>query len=206
MDNAIETVLERFHERSARESELMTSLPPEEFRRRLDEFLLPIGPEAGRFLNLMVKISGAVSILEVGTSHGYSALWLAEAARQTGGKVVTLDVHEGKQQYAREVLGEAGLSEIVDFRLGDALEAIGRMDQPVDFVLLDIWKDQYIPCFDAFKPLLAPGALVAADNILVPENFAGQMALYQDHVRAAAGMESVLVPIGNGIELTRFAG
>ena len=206
MESAIESVLDRFHARSEKEHELMESLPREEFVQRVDEFLLPIGPEAGRFLNILIKAAGCRVILEVGTSHGYSTVWLAEAARATGGKVITLDVHEAKQAYAKDELRSAGLADHVEFVLGDARETIPNLDAPIDFALLDIWKSEYIPCFDLMLPRLAAGALIAADNMLYPESAAAATKAYQHHVRRTAGMESVLVPIGNGIELTRFAG
>ena len=203
MDAAIETVLAEFHERAEREAALMKELSSEEFDRRLDEFLLPVGPDTGRFLNLLIKASGARGILEIGTSHGYSTIWLAEAARETGGLVISLDVHAGKHEHARQVLERAGLSEQVEFVLGDALETLRDLPGPFDFVLLDLWKSLYTPCFELFHPKLNKGALIAADNVIHPADTQGLVKAYQARVRAAPGMESLTVPIGNGIELSR---
>lgn len=184
----------------------MESLPREEFGKRIDEFLLAVGPETGQFINMLVKVAGARHIVEVGTSHGYSTIWLAEAANLTGGRVTTLDLHAGKQAFAKDALAEVGLGDRVDFVLGDALETLRAGEGPVDFVLLDIWKTEYIPCFDLLVPRMAPGGIVVADNILYPESMAETMKAYQAHVRGTPGVESMLVPVGNGLELTRFAG
>jgi predicted O-methyltransferase YrrM len=71
-------------------------LPPAEFTRGIDAFLLAVGPATGQLMNLLIKEAKARTILELGTSRGYSTVWLAEAARVTGGKVISLDVHAGK--------------------------------------------------------------------------------------------------------------
>ena len=65
--------------------------------QHIDEFLLPVGPATGQLMNILIKEAKAKTILEIGTSHGYSTVWLAEAARATGGKVITLDVHAGNR-------------------------------------------------------------------------------------------------------------
>lgn len=206
MDAAIETVLREFEARAQRESALMHEIPRAEWGKRVDEWLLPVGPDVGRLMNMLVKASGALSILEIGTSHGYSTVWLAEAARATGGVVITLDLAEQKQAYARERLRSAGLSDQVEFVLGDALESLRDLPGPFDFVLLDLWKNLYTPCFELFYPKLNAGALIVADNVTYPEDIKGVVKAYQTRVRSAPGMESLMVPIGNGIELSRYTG
>jgi len=206
MDPVIEAVLREFEERAQRESALMRALPREEWAKLVDEFLLPVGPAVGRLMNLLIKTSRARSILEIGTSHGYSTVWLAEAERETGGLVISLDLAENKQAFARERLRRAGLAEHVEFVLGDALESLRELPGPFDFVLLDLWKNLYSPCFDLFYPKLNAGALITADNVTYPEDVKGVVKAYQERVRAARGMESLMVPIGNGIELSRFSG
>src|SRR5262249_41071646 len=146
-------------------------------------FLLPVGPATGELMNLLIREAKAKTILEIGTSYGYSTVWLAEAARATGGKGITLDVHAGEQDYARPAPGKAGLQSFVDFRLGDARESIAALQAPIDFVLLDLWKDLYIPCFDLFHPKLAPGAMVVADNMTLPESARANAEAYRRHIR-----------------------
>jgi hypothetical protein len=96
VDSAIEAVLRRYEERAAAETKRTQELPPAEFTKHIDEFLLAVGPATGQLMNLLIKEAKARTILELGTSHGYSTVWLAEAARATGGKVISMDVHPGK--------------------------------------------------------------------------------------------------------------
>ena len=172
--------------------------------RRRDELLLPVGPATAGFLSTLIEESEARAILEIGTSYGYSTVWLAEAARATGGKVISLELHGHKVDYAKEQLAKAGLSDYVEFRIGDALESIEGLPGPFDIVLLDLWKNLYVRCFDLIYPKLAPGAIVVADNMLFPESARADANLYRARVRAAAGISSVLLPIGSGIEVSRF--
>jgi predicted O-methyltransferase YrrM len=203
MDGAIESVLREYEQRSAAEMKRMSEMPPAEMAKHIDEFLLPVGPATGQLMNILVKEAKSRTILEIGTSHGYSTVWLAEAARATGGKVITLDVHAGKQEYARNALGKAGLASFVEFKLGDARESIASLKDPIDFVLLDLWKDLYIPCFNLFYPKLNAGAIIVADNMVFPEFSRHDAEEYRKHVRAKPDIQSVLLPVGSGIELSR---
>lgn len=204
MDSAIETVLHEYHQRSDAEMKRMRELPPAEALKNIDELLLAVGPATGQLMNILAKEAKSRTILEIGTSHGYSTVWLAEAARATGGKVITLDVHAGKQEYARNALSKAGLASFVEFKLGDARESIAALPGSIDFVLLDLWKDLYIPCFDLFYPKLSAGAMVVADNMVFPEFSRKDAEDYRKHVRAKADIQSVLLPVGSSIELSRY--
>ncbi len=199
----MEAVLAELNARMAEEERQRETLSGEELEALRPQRMLAIGEAAGRFVNLLVKTSGARHILELGTSVGYSTLWLAEAARATGGRVITIDENADKTRQARDYMAAAGLAEVVEWVTGDALETIAARPGPFDFVLLDLWKSAYVPCFEAFLPKLAPGALVAADNMTRPVT--EHAPLYQQRVRGTPGMESLLVPIGNGVELSRYA-
>lgn len=203
MDAAIEAVLREYDQRSAVEMKRIQALPPAEMMKHIDEFLLPVGPATGELMNILIREAKATTILEIGTSYGYSTVWLAEAARATRGRIITLDVHEGKQEHARTALGKAGLANLVEFKLGDARESIAALPAPIDFVLLDLWKDLYIPCFDLFYPKLSSGAIVVADNMLFPEFSRKDADDYRKHARAKSDIQSVLLPVGSGIELSR---
>ena len=203
MDNQIATVMAEFDARAEHEAELFRTLPPEEGMARRDEWLIHIGEAAGRLLNLLIRESGARHIVEVGTAYGYSTLWLAEAARANGGRVITLEVHSGKQEHARQAIKRAGLDAVVEWRLGDALETLGQLEQPFDFVLLDIWKELYIPCFDLIWPKLAPGGMLAADNMRQPVQYRQDAEAYRRHIRQRSDIQTLLLPVGSGIELSR---
>lgn len=206
MTPEFQAVLARLHERMAREKKILADISSEEFAGRVDEFMLPVGEEVGRLLNLLVKAARAKTLLELGTSVGYSTLWLAEAARAVGGHVFSMDENPAKHEQARENLREAGLAGQVTLITGDALKEIPALRGGLDFVLLDVWKSGYLPCYEALRPKLNAGAILAADNMIRPESAREHTEAYQASVRATPGMDSVLVPIGNGIELSRLAG
>ena len=204
IDRAVRTVLGDYEARAQREEQIWSTLPPEEFGRRRDEMLLPVGPAAGMLMNLLIKASAARRILEVGSSYGYSTTWLAEAARSVGGKVISLELVAPKTEYARAQLARAGLDGCVEFRVGDALDSLAQLPGPFDFVLIDLWKDLYVPVFERLHPKLAQGALIIADNMLQPESARGHARAYRERVRAARDMSSVLLEVGNGLELSRY--
>jgi len=203
-DPAVWRVLEEYEARAEREEQLWSTLAEEETRRRLDEFLLPVGRAAGTLMNLIVKGANARRILEVGSSYGYSTVWLAEAARAIDGRVISLELRAAKTEYARAQLARAQLEHCVEFRVGDALASLAQLTGPFDFVLIDLWKDMYVPVFEQLYPKLAAGAIVVADNMLQPENTRPHARAYREHVRAAPEMTSVLLAIGNGLEISRY--
>jgi predicted O-methyltransferase YrrM/serine phosphatase RsbU (regulator of sigma subunit) len=202
LDN-VRQILDQYEKRSVEEDRRWQQMEPDQFIKHRDEFLLAVGPATGRFLNILAKEAKAKTILEVGTSFGYSTIWLAEAARAIGGKVISLELQPEKQAYAREQLVHAGLDGVVDFRLGDARALIEKINEPIQLVLLDLWKDLYIPCFDLFYPKLSPGAIIVADNMLFPEGARLHAKQYRQYVRAKADIQSILLPIGSGLEVSR---
>jgi predicted O-methyltransferase YrrM len=201
MTPALKTVLSRLHARIAAEEALRRTLPPDGFAARRSGLMLAVGEDTGRFLHLLLRACRAQAVLELGTSVGYSTLWLADALRGRGGRITSLDASADKHRQARENLGEAGLLESVRLVTAKAPAALRELPGPFDFVLLDCERPDYLPCFEACQAALAPGALVVADNMTTPPSpHAGR---YQQHVRALAGWSSLLVPIGNGLELSR---
>lgn len=206
MDAAVRTVLDAYEARARQEHERIAHLSFEQAYALRDELLICVGPDTGRLIEILARSLGAKSILELGTSYGYSTVWLAAAARATGGHVVSLELAPHKVVYAREQLDRAGLGDRVEFVVGDALDILRERVGPWDFVLIDLWKDLYVPCFDLIRPRLSPGAILVADNMLYPDAVRPQAEAYRAHVRASAGMDSVLVPVGSGIEISRYAG
>lgn len=205
VDEAVEVVLTGYERRAEEEMRLMRA-DPAEFGKRIDEFLISIGPETGQLLHVLATGAGAKVILELGASYGYSAVWLADAARATGGIVHSVELSQRKVDYAREQLTRAGVASFVEFHVGNALDVLPQLAGPFDFVLLDLWKDLYSPCFELLHPKLAPGALVAADNMIFPPSSQPDARAYQALVRAKGDMDSVLLPIGSGVELSRKRG
>jgi predicted O-methyltransferase YrrM len=201
VDPVIERVLADF-ERRAEEEHRRTAAPGSP-GTNLDDLLLSVGREAGILLYLLTTGAQSRRILELGTSYGYSTVWLAAAARATGGKVTSLEIKEFKIEQARQALTRAGLSSRVEFHAGDCLDTLRALPGPFDFVLLDVWKDLYLPCFELVHPKLAPGGVIAADNMLLPESARPHADAYRKAVRAAGDLDSVLLDVGNGIEISR---
>jgi predicted O-methyltransferase YrrM len=113
-----------------------------------------------------------------------------------------MELHGYKSEFARDMAEKAGLADVIDFRVGDAVEMISQLDVGIDFVLVDLWKDLYLPCLEAFYPRLNPGAIVVADNMIRPGN--DDVKAYGAAIRAKQGISSVLLPVGSGLEISRF--
>ena len=201
MDDKATAVLELYHQRMRDEGERMRSgrLGDGDWR---DQVLLAVGPDSGRLINILARSLKAPNILELGTSYGYSGIWLADAARETGGRLTTMELQDYKSAHAKEMSAKAGLDGFVDFKVGDAVKLIGEIEGGIDFVLVDLWKDMYVPCLEAFYPKLRPGAIVVADNML--RGGGGEVKAYAKAVRAKPKIDSVLVPVGSGLEISRY--
>jgi predicted O-methyltransferase YrrM len=197
---AFDRVLEHYRQRITDE-EAVHAAPGFNLRAQRDGLLLPVGEEVAQLMVDLVVGLKAQTLVEVGTSYGFSTLFLAEAARRTDGRLFTYEIHAAKQAYAQEKISEAGLSEYVEFHLGDAVSLLETQPGPVDFVLLDLWKDLYVPCFERLYPVLRENGVIVADNMYYPESARAPAAAYRAAVRAKADMQAVLLPIGQGIDL-----
>jgi predicted O-methyltransferase YrrM len=153
-------------------------------------------------LHALILAKGPKRILELGTSYGYSTLFIADAARAVGATVISMELADWKQAYAAEQITLAGLADVVDFRCGDAVAMIGADAGTFDLILLDIWKELYLPCFDAFYPKLSDEAIIAADNMVYPPQAREDVRKYRAAVRAKGDLQTTLLPIGSGIELS----
>lgn len=166
-------------------------LPRDERHRNLE-------PDSAEFICALAAGCHARALLEIGGSSGLSTIALAAAARQTGGRLVSIEVERSRQENARRRLRALGLSDRVEFVLADAATVLDRYEG-LEFVLLDCEKEDYVRFAGMLR--LAPGAVVVADNILSHELWD-----YVRHVRRLAGVESVTLPIGKGLEVSRFPG
>src|SRR5204862_7688080 len=119
--------------------------------RRRGERLRPGGRAAGMLMDPLIKEGEARRILEVGSCYGYSTAWLAAAARAIGGKVISLELQAAKTQYAYTQLERAALADFVEFRVDDALASLRQLPGPFAFVLIDLWKDLYVPVFELVR-------------------------------------------------------
>ncbi|MEI9851762.1 MAG: class I SAM-dependent methyltransferase [Sphingomonas sp.] len=198
----VERIIAEFADRIAEDNRRFAEWPGSELVARRDEFVLPVGPETGGFLHSLILAKRPARVLELGTSYGYSTLFLADALKRTGGKLVSVDMFDYKQAHAAALIERAGLSDQVEFRLGDALELVQADPGPWDLVLLDIWKDLYVPCLHALHPRLADEGIIAADNMIEPPVVRENAREYRAAVAAYPDLRSALLPIGSGIELS----
>ncbi|UCD84029.1 MAG: class I SAM-dependent methyltransferase, partial [Deltaproteobacteria bacterium] len=133
--------------------------------RRNQRGMQNVSPEDGRLLRLLTEAVGAKHVVEIGTSNGYSALWLALALRTTGGKLTTHEIDKRRAAMARENFKRAGVDGIVTVVEGDAHEEITKLKEPIDVVFLDADKSGYVDYLKKLLPLLRRGGLVLAHNM-----------------------------------------
>ena len=161
--------------------------------------MLNITPETGRLLWILVRSARATRILEVGTSNAYSTIWLADAARATGGRVTTLELNPAKVKLARENLARAGLADRVEVLEGRAVDSLGTLPGPLDFVFLDADRGNYLTYLELVVPRLVPGGLLVADNV---SSHAQELHDYLARVKSHPALLSVTVPVGKGEEIS----
>jgi predicted O-methyltransferase YrrM len=129
------------------------------------ELYLAVDPADGRFLRVLAETTGAKKVVEIGTSTGYSGLWICLALRATGGRLTTFELDPGRAEQARKHFEEAAVDTLVDVVVGDAHVNVKRVEGPIDLLFLDADKEGYASYFQVLLPLVRPGGLIAADNI-----------------------------------------
>ena len=205
IDKKVMQVFERLNKRSLAEQEKLEVLRKQGGTALRDiavEFMLDVGPECGMLLNMFARFTNAKKIVEVGGSVGYSTLWLAEAARHTGGKVITFEMEAPKREQMLANLKEAGLDSFVDIRGEDIQKYADNISAPIDFIFLDHWKELYSREFKLLWPKLRRNGLLVADNIIRPEKNKDVIAAYLQFVSTIPDARTVTVDIGDGIEVT----
>jgi len=186
IDARARTVLDELERRDARERE--RGAPRAERLRQ-------VMPEVGRFLHTLVLATRPRSIVEIGTSGGYSTVWLATAARTVGAGVITLEIDPVKVRRATANLREAGLDGVATIVEGDAFAYLRGRRDTVDFVFLDAEKEDYTAFLELIVPLLPPGGLLVADNLT---SHADDLAEFRRRAESDPRLSAVVVPIGRG--------
>ena len=161
--------------------------------------MLNITPDTGRLLWILVRLARPQRILEVGTSNAYSTIWLADAARAVGARVVTLEVNPDKARLARQNLARAGVADVVEIVEGPAQEALARLSGPFEIVFLDADRASYLGYLEAVLPKMPAEALLVADNVI---SHAAELANYLARVKSHPDLFSVTLPVGKGEEVS----
>jgi predicted O-methyltransferase YrrM len=201
----VKTLLERLYADAAKNDPAalqaardagVSSDSPREFFRAVKTAYLPVGPEFGKLLYTLVRTKQAKTVVEFGTSLGISTIYLAAALRDNGGgRLVTTEYEAEKAERAKKHLAEAGLVELVDIRVGDAMETLRK--EPVggiDLVLLDGAKGMYVDVLKLLEPTLHAGAIVTADNT----DFAGLEGFLEYVRRPGGGYVTSAILTGQG--------
>ena len=186
IDARTRSVLTRLEARDAREREDGTA---REVRLR------QVTPDVGRFLHNLVLVARPRSLIEIGTSGGYSTVWIGTAARAVGGTLTTLEVDPVKVELARQSLGDAGLDGAVTVVAGDAFGYMRRCSEPADFVFLDAEKEDYLAFLALIVPVLSPGGIFVADNLISHE---ADLREFREAAHDDPRLSAVVVPIGRG--------
>lgn len=156
--------------------------------------LRQIPPETGRFLAILAASAPEGEVIEIGTSAGYSSLWLSLACQATNRRLRTFEVLPAKVELARETFRAAQVSHLIELVEGDALDRLNSVDS-VGFCFLDAEKEVYADCFEAIVPKLVQGGLLVADNVISHREDLQPML---DRVLTDPRVDAVVVPIGKG--------
>lgn len=125
-----------------------------------------VSRQSANFINMLIKLMNAQNVLEIGTSNGYSGLWIADALKETGGHLTTIEFWEKRQCIARENFQKCGLGDIITCKIGDACEVIkNEISAQFDLVFIDANKGEYVQYFEAVHPFVKKGGVILADNI-----------------------------------------
>src|SRR5262247_2753798 len=190
LDDRVKEVLARLEEQDRLERE--QGLPVMQRARQ-------VTPTTGRFLFSLAASQAGIEVLEIGGSRGYSTMWLAAGARVLGGSVISLEKDPLKCAAWRTNIAEAGLEEWAELLEGDAFATLGTTEDVFDLVFLDAEKDDYEALFALARPLLEPGGLVVADNVL---SHVETLGAYSEARQADPTLSSVTVPLDRGLELS----
>jgi predicted O-methyltransferase YrrM len=157
--------------------------------------MMNVDANEGAFLRDQVIEVNAKRILEIGTSNGYSAIWLAMGARRTGGHVTTLEIDDTRAQLARENFRVAGVEPQVTLVHGDALKEIPKLEGPFEVVFIDAWKADYVKYLEMTLPMVPPGGVILAHNT---RNLRDALTEFIEKVRTHPQLETRFVEAGPG--------
>jgi len=140
-----------------------------------------ISRQTANFLNMLIKISGTKNVLEVGTSNGYSGIWLASALKKTGGRLTTIEFYEKRIELALDNFKKCQVDDVITIKQGSATAILKELEEEFDFVFLDADKSEYVKYFEIINSKLKKGGIIAADNIT---SHAKKVAPFVDKIKS----------------------
>ena len=160
--------------------------------------MLNLEPDTAEVVSILAQSARSRNALEIGTSNGYSTIWLAASIGPAGGRLISIDRNPDKQKMARANLVEAGLLDYVELRLGEASQVVSTLPGPFDFVLFDADRTSAPDQLKLLLPKLSKPALVLADNVQShPQEIGAYLAL----VQSLPGIQHALIPVGKGLSV-----
>ena len=185
-----------------------------------EDSMLAITSDTGKFFSILISSMNAKKILEVGTSVGYSTLWIAYSlyqnkvnSHESKKNIITIDSNPLKIKKAKTNFKDAGVSEIIEIIEGNAMEVLKQLSNNInessddqsqyfDFIFLDADKENLPEYFDLSISIVKKGGIIVTDNVLYPEQYRSSMSKYIEHIRKKDFVQSVTVPIGHGEEVS----
>jgi predicted O-methyltransferase YrrM len=161
--------------------------------------LCAVPPETGRFLAILAAAAPPGALIEIGTSGGYSTLWLTRAALLRKQQVQSFEISPAKLAIARDTFARAGVNDLVRITEGDVREFLAD-HEPVGFCFMDHDKTQYLECYERLLSILVKGGILAIDNILSHKEV---LAPFVNHVMADPRVDAEVIPIGKGVLVAR---
>ena len=162
--------------------------------------MMNVPTDDGRLLRMLVEMSGAKHVVEVGTSNGYSGLWMCLGLRKTGGKLTTYEMDAGRAKLARENFKRAGVTERVNLVEGDAHKEVPKLEETIDLVFLDADKEGYIDYLNKLLPRLRPGGLIVGHNV---RSQSSSMKPFLDYITSKPELETLFMNMyATGVSVT----
>ena len=162
--------------------------------RATEKGMMNVSPAEGEYLSELVKKLKARRVLELGTSNGYSGIWIAMALRETGGRLITLDLDEGRRSLALKNFKATGFDDLIESRLGDALKMIPALQGPFELVFIDAWKPDYKKYLDLSLPLVPSGGIIAAHNV---DSHPQEMQDFLEAIKTHPQLKTEFVKVGS---------
>ena len=201
MNNSISKILEELELQSHLEKTRQVVVDPQ-------DRMLAITKETGELFNMILHMKKAKTMLEIGTSTGYSTIWCAEALKNQSGKIITIEQNPSKIKRAKINFRKAQLEENITIMEGTAMQILTELKlndeykEYFDFVLIDADKENVIDYFDLILPMVSLGGIIITDNMLYPEKYQESMRKLSEHIKKHQNLKTITSPIGNGEEIT----